>query len=222
MMTTTTLIPKNNGPDRTEAGYMQTDIVLHRGNSVIQHGHYNQPGLCHETCAFRYSGYYTGLLMMLSARQGYSKIFVKVPESSVELFSHHGYVTEATVPFFFKGHESAAFMAKYHDPDRSVVRDSKVIHDILSAAIKSRRQSITVFITSRSITSCRLVTTDAEEISALYRAVFESLPVPDLDSGIYPGNHARAQSGIFSSGRPISIWQQLHPARLTRITGVLR
>ena len=176
--TTTTLTPENN--DRINGGrIMQTDVVLHRGNSVVQHGHYNNrvyvmklaPSDIPDIIRFADD---------LSARLGYSKIFVKVPESSVELFSDNGYVTEATVPFFFKGHESAAFMAKYHDPDRSVVRDSTVIHDVLSAAVRhTGRVSPSLLPPDQSLVQAR--NEDAEEVSALYRAVFESYPFPIFD-----------------------------------------
>ena len=158
---------------------MQGDMVLHRGNSVIQHGHYNNRVYVMKLAqsdipdSIRFAD-------ELSARQGYSKIFVKVPESSVELFSHHGYVTEAMVPFFFKGEESAAFMAKYRDPDRSVVRNSKVIRDILSTAIKSAESaSPSLLPPEHALRQAR--DTDAEDITALYRAVFKTYPFPVFD-----------------------------------------
>ena len=109
------------------------DVVLHRGNSVLQHGHFNNrvyimklapediPEIIH---------YVDGLVR----KESYTKIFVKVPESSVEVFARAGYITEATVPFFYHGKEPAVFMAKYSDPERKEVGDAMGIANVLTDA----------------------------------------------------------------------------------------
>jgi len=156
------------------------DVVLHRGNSTIQHGHYNQrvyvmhlsPSEIPEI--IRYAD-------ELCAREGYSKIFVKVPESSVELFSDNGYVTEATVPFFYRGNESTVFMAKYRDPERSKVRDSAVMGEVLSEAFGVSDGTVSRRPLPPGFSMMPAHARDAPEIAALYRAVFETYPFPVVD-----------------------------------------
>ena len=113
----------------------QNDVVLHRGNSVIQHGHFNNRVYVIKLAPadipdiIRYAD-------DLARKEGYTKIFVKVPESSVEVFASVGYITEATVPFFYHGREPAVFMAKYPDQKRKEIRDATIIADVLSKALR--------------------------------------------------------------------------------------
>jgi beta-lysine N6-acetyltransferase len=157
----------------------QCDIVLHRGNSVIQHGHYNNrvyvmklatadiPGI------IRYAD-------DLASKEGYSKIFVKVPESTVEVFASNGYITEATVPFFFQGKEPAVFMAKYLDANRKDVRNITVIADVISAAFgfAGNRGPHEL---PEGFSLIHAHTGDAKDIAALYRSVFKTYPFPVFD-----------------------------------------
>ena len=85
--------------------------------SIIQHGKRNDRiyliKLEKEDCP--------GLpdtLRSLAEENGYTKIFCKVPEWVAPLFFADGYMTEAIVPGFYQGNESAFFLAKFLDSDR--------------------------------------------------------------------------------------------------------
>ncbi len=158
---------------------MQSDVVLHRGNSIIQHGHFNNrvyimklaPGDIPDI--IRYAD-------DLTHKEGYTKIFVKVPESSVEIFANAGYITEATVPYFFHGKEPSVFMARYTDPGRKKVPHETVIADVLSAAFgyAGERSSREL---PKGFSLMHAHAGDAEEIAALYRLVFKTYPFPIFD-----------------------------------------
>jgi len=158
---------------------MASDIVMHRGNSIVQHGHFNNrvyvmklaPADIPEIIRFADD---------LCVREGYSKIFVKVPESSVELFSDNGYVTEATVPFFYHGQDTAVFMAKYSDPHRKQVANSAAIAEVLSAASGYAQAGYTPRL-PEGLSLVRAHAGDEKEIAALYRSVFETYPFPIFD-----------------------------------------
>jgi beta-lysine N6-acetyltransferase len=155
------------------------DMVLHRGNSTIQHGHFNNrvyvmklaPGDIHDIIRYAED---------LTHKEGYTKIFVKVPESSVEIFSSAGYITEATVPFYFHGRESAVFMAKYTDPTRKEVGDATTIAETLSAAFgyAGERSSYEL---PDGFSLMHAHAGDAEEIATLYQSVFKTYPFPIFD-----------------------------------------
>lgn len=157
----------------------QCDIVLHRGNSLVQHGHFNNrvyvmklfPGETSDIIRFADD---------LIHREGYTKVFVKVPKSQEPFFIRAGYIPEATVPFFFRGKEPAVFMAKYTDPQRKVVRDSTVIADALSTALGySGERKPQVLPDGFSLMHAH--EGDAEEIALLYRSVFTTYPFPITD-----------------------------------------
>ena len=157
----------------------QSDVVLHRGDSIVQHGRINNrvyvmklaPGDIPDI--IRYAD-------DLTHKEGYTKIFVKVPESSVEIFASAGYITEATVPFFFRGKEPGVFMAKYTDPGRKEVPHATVIADVLSAAFgyAGERSSQEL---PKGFSLMHAHAGDAEEIAALYRLVFKTYPFPIFD-----------------------------------------
>ncbi|MDO9549603.1 MAG: putative beta-lysine N-acetyltransferase [Methanoregula sp.] len=157
----------------------QCDVVLHRGNSVVQHGHFNNrvyvmklsPGDTSDI--IRYAD-------VLIDSKGYTKVFVKVPESRVNSFTRAGYIPEATVPFFFCGKEPAVFMAKYTDPQRKEVRDKTVIADALSTALgyAGTREPQAM---PDGFSLMQAQKEDAQDIAALYRSVFETYPFPIID-----------------------------------------
>ena len=154
----------------------QDDVILRRGNSVIQHGHFNNRVYVMKLAPsdvpdiIRYAD-------DLARKEGYTKIFVKVPESSVEIFASVGYITEATIPFFYHGRETAVFMAKYPDQRRKEVRDATIIADVLSKALRytGKRGSPGL---PAGFSLMHAGIEDTKEIAALYRSVFKTYPFP--------------------------------------------
>ncbi len=155
------------------------DAIVHRGNSIIQHGHFNNRvyvmRLAHEDIPdiIRYAD-------NLALKEGYTKIFVKVPESSVETFASDGYVTEATVPFFYNGEESAVFMGKYLDPVRKEVRDATVVANVLSDAFSHAGEK-PVHGLPDGFSLMHAHVGDAADIAGLYQSVFSTYPFPITD-----------------------------------------
>ncbi len=153
-----------------------SDTVLRRGSSVIQHGHLNNRVYVMKLVPedipdiIRYADY-------LAHKEGYTKIFVKVPESSVEAFSNDGYISEATVPFFYRGEEPAVFMGKYLDPKRKETMDATVTANVLSDAFShaGERPSYTV---PDGFSLMHGHAGDAEYIAALLQNVFTTYPFP--------------------------------------------
>jgi len=157
----------------------QCDVVLHRGNSRVQHGHFNNrvyvmklaTDEIHDIIRFADD---------LVKKEGYTKIFVKVPESVVELFTDAGYSTEAVIPGFFHGKEPAAFMAKYADPERNVVHNATEIAGVLSAAFGyTGERSLADLPEGFSLMHAHAG--DAKDIAELYRSVFRTYPFPVFD-----------------------------------------
>jgi len=153
-----------------------SDTVLHRGNSVIQHGHFNNrvyvmklaPAEIPDILRFTDA---------LAHKEGYTKIFVKVPESSVEIFSDDGYISEATVPSFYRGDEPAVFMGKYLDPKRKEIRDATVTANVLSDAF-SHAGERTSHVSPDGVSLMHAHAGDADDIALLFRTVFPTYPFP--------------------------------------------
>lgn len=158
---------------------MVTDTVQQIGNSIVQHGHLNR-----RVYVIRLSrDDIPDIILSLDAlaeKEGYSKIFVKVPESSRAIFTNAGYAMEAAVPSFYQGQENAVFMAKYPDPQRMIVTDPQRIADVLSVAFGYIQNDYTPQLPPGfSLMHPHL--SDAEEMAVLFRSVFETYPFPTFD-----------------------------------------
>jgi putative beta-lysine N-acetyltransferase len=158
---------------------MASDIIQQIGKSFIQHGHFNK-----RIYAMRVSREDIPDIIRpldeLAKKEGYSKIFVKVPESSAAFFTRAGYVIEATVPFYFNGTDTALFMGKYFDATRNQVADSPVIADVLSSAFGYAEKRYNPQLPA-GFSVVHAHPGDAKEIAALFDAVFETYPFPISD-----------------------------------------
>jgi putative beta-lysine N-acetyltransferase len=158
---------------------IHSDIVIHRGNSVIQHGLFNNRVYVMKLAPaeipdiIRYAD-------NLARKEGYTKIFVKVPESSVEVFANDGYITEATVPYFYRESEPAVFMGKYLDPKRKEILDTTKMANVLSEAFShAGERSLNTVPDGFLLTHAHAG--DGDDIAALFCTVFPTYPFPIND-----------------------------------------
>jgi putative beta-lysine N-acetyltransferase len=157
----------------------QHDTIVHWGNSIIQHGHFNNRVYVIRLDPRDIDGILQ-YIENLAVKEGYTKIFVKVPESASERFSDNGYITEAKVPCFYKGSEAALFMAKYSDPSRQIMTQPAIIADVRKVS-ESHAGSMMPQILPPGFSLMPAQVTDANDIAALYRLVFETYPFPIFD-----------------------------------------
>lgn len=153
------------------------DSIVSIGNSVVQHGPANNrvyllkldtrdlPEIIDE-------------IFDLGQRNGYSKLFAKVPATVYRHFLARGFIEEALVPAMYRGECSGIFMCKYLDEARAVPHDRKLIAKVLDAA---RRSALEIAKPSPTDDVVQLDQDDAEELAAIYREVFETYPFPIHD-----------------------------------------
>ncbi|KLK88919.1 hypothetical protein SZ63_00105 [Methanoculleus sediminis] len=116
----------------------------------------------------------------LSQKEGYSKIFAKVPASALPLFISRGYVVEARVPGFFRGREDGYFAAKFFDAERR--RESGDVAAVL-AAVREKAGDAHPAALPPGWTCAPAAEDDADDLAALYGEVFATYPFPIGDPG---------------------------------------
>jgi putative beta-lysine N-acetyltransferase len=158
---------------------MKADNFQTIGKSFVQHGHLNNR-IYVIKLSFDDIPDIIRPLDELAGKEGYTKICIKVPESAAPVFTAAGYCIEATVPFFFHGKESAAFMAKYFDPGRNQVFDTQVTADVLSQAFGYAMKSYQPVLPA-GFSIVHAHTGDAKKIAALFDSLFETYPFPIYD-----------------------------------------
>lgn len=167
------------------------DAVVTLGRSLVQHGPHSDRvylmRLAPEDCPGIVAG-----LDRLAAKQGYSKIFAKVPESLVAAFHQAGYVSEALAPGFYpgpagQGRENGHFLGRFTAPWRAEENDAERVLAVLRAAtVKGRaehgRGARHAEHAPKAMAFERLGPEDAPAMAALYASVFATYPFPIHDA----------------------------------------
>ena len=100
---------------------------------------------------------------------------------NVKAFLDEGYLMEAQIPGFFKGQETACFLAYYLDQARQIAHDLKELDSIL-ALTRKKQTALSDSGTSNPLLTLKQCTAeDAPAVSQLYQRVFPSYPFPIHD-----------------------------------------
>ncbi|MDD5133941.1 MAG: putative beta-lysine N-acetyltransferase [Phycisphaerae bacterium] len=157
-----------------------SDKIETMGNSVIQHGPENS-----RIYLMKVGGAdvpeIVGKLEKLAQKKSYSKIFAKVPLQLKPFFREEDYKAEAMVPGFYQGRDEAVFLAKFLSKERELEPKTDEISANLTIARSKAKQR-----TDTDIKSFRIKKAepgDAENISGVFKRVFETYPFPVHDVG---------------------------------------
>ncbi|MDD2619257.1 MAG: putative beta-lysine N-acetyltransferase [Syntrophomonadaceae bacterium] len=158
------------------------DQIENYKDAVIQHGTLsNRIYLMHlgeanpeEVIAF---------LNKMAVKNGYTKIFAKIPKKKADAFIDQGYHIEAVIPLFYKLQDEGVFLGKYLSADRSKLKMAEQIDAYLQLAHShaSEHPEHVSLLEGANIREC--MPGDIKEMSALYRTVFETYPFPIHDPG---------------------------------------
>jgi putative beta-lysine N-acetyltransferase len=156
-----------------------TDRIEKIGNSVIQHGKYNDRVYLMKLDADNTLNVIQAI-EILAEGKGYSKIFGKVPESQKDIFGDHGYKLEAIIPGFFSDGQQVSFMGKFLDAERSRTTDADKAAAIIETALEGDTSG-NPGNTPEDIDIRQCTTRDISEMVELYKKVFETYPFPIHD-----------------------------------------
>lgn len=119
----------------------------------------------------------------LARKNKYSKIFCKVPASVAPIFTANGFISEAHIPHFFNGDESAFFMSKFLSSDRLLAIEAKELRKLSELLKNNNSKTFEPPRISKRITVRKLTEKDSLHMTELYKNVFQSYPFPIFDSG---------------------------------------
>lgn len=150
------------------------DVIEKCGDSIIQHGKYNDRIYLMKMSVSDYPEIADDLCKMAS-RSGYSKIFAKVPCEMSAAFFESGYVKEAYIPNFFKNGDTV-FVSRYLNEERRLHSDASVVDDILKVSLSKKPAAPIAVPPCFSIAQMEPV--NAAAMADLYKTVFETYPFP--------------------------------------------
>lgn len=156
---------------------MPHDSIITVGDSVLQHGpandrvylmKLNEQDVIHVM----------DTIDDLVEKNNYSKVFAKIPETAGEFFESRGFHTEASVPLLANGENAGLFMGRYHNTDRKIIKEQKLLDEVLKVAESKATEVGTSPDTS---TVKKLGPEHRFQLSELYGKVFKSYPFPITD-----------------------------------------
>jgi len=165
----------------TAEGKKMQDKIEKIGESIIQHGKYNNriylmklnrgdmPRLIHQ-------------LEELAKKEKYAKIFGEIFYDALPFFKAEGFVIEAFIPNFYKNSEDCLFVSKFLQPQTNTSSAGEELKNFTALLpIKNRMQGYR-FKHSLKYMLVQLGKKDVKEIAKLFKTVFKSYPFPIFDS----------------------------------------
>jgi putative beta-lysine N-acetyltransferase len=158
---------------------MKTDRLEKIGGSLIQHGPFNDRAYLMKLDRGDFPKI-TSILNELAVKNGYSKVFAKIPAYAKDWFVEEGYRVEASIPGFYNGKEDGYFVGYYCHKDRLVDHAADRVKQVLDVAREKSAAGTPHHLPEGC--ECRLaIPADCERMAELYAQVFSSYPFPIED-----------------------------------------
>jgi putative beta-lysine N-acetyltransferase len=170
---------------------MTRDTITTIGNSIIQHGKFNDRIYLMKLAKKDFPTIIEEL-DKIALKNEYSKIFAKIPKFAKDEFVNNGYIIEAHIPKFYNRYISAYFMGKYFTESRKMY-DNRIeeINKILDTAklygkeklkekIKDKKENTKINLPyGFDYVICNK--SHIYQISDIYKKVFNTYPFPIYD-----------------------------------------
>jgi lysine 2,3-aminomutase len=154
------------------------DKIEKIGKSIVQHGKINDRIYLMKFDPDDASAIIPELNKLVS-NFGYSKIFAKIPTDAFPYFVEEGYKIEAFIPRFYSHKTDCLFASKFLNKDRMNYdrAELRVFRDLLNNSSKEQK-ALKETIPYKIV---NLSESDANEISEIFKVVFETYPFPVHD-----------------------------------------
>lgn len=157
------------------------DTIIRFGESIIQHGKYNDRIYLMKLSENDYPEILDKLDNMALQNQ-YSKILAKIPPIAKNEFVKNGYVIEAEIPGFYSGDNNVFFVSKYFTDERKIDTKNWENKNILETALSKSGNGLNPCIDERfRYRICNRF--HIHQMGDIYKKVFKTYPFPIYDIG---------------------------------------
>ncbi len=158
-----------------------SDIIEKIGSSVIQHGKMSDRVYLMKLSEQDFPSILKEV-KELAVKNGYAKIFAKVPGWAKKTFESDGYKKEAHIPCFYNGVEDVFFMAKYLNPNRERISNAAFIAAVIQTAKNVAPVQMDALMQKDDYHFCILNSEDVADMVSVYKMVFKTYPFPIHDT----------------------------------------
>jgi putative beta-lysine N-acetyltransferase len=152
------------------------DTIENIKGSVVQHGPHNKRIYLMRLNPGNTNGLIAALDTM-ALKNGYGKIFAKIPAPAWNAFKSADYIKEAVVPRFFAGKTDCFFIAKYFSSRRQEpLNFGNPLRILRPDRQEPTNNSHPIDTATPDVVPCE--PSDATEMSVIYQQVFKSYPFP--------------------------------------------
>lgn len=159
---------------------MNMDRITKMGASVVHHGKNNNRAYLMKLEKEDFPRIIDELLQLAKINQ-YTKIIAKAPQWAKDQFQEKGYRIEAIVPDFYKGADTAYFLALYLDCERETLCDARQIEQVIKYT-----QKVPPVIASPDLPAGFhfdfLLPENTADMTEVYKSTFLSYPFPVFSS----------------------------------------
>ncbi len=160
---------------------MNDKIEIVGKGTLVQHGKFNDRIYLMKLDKRDIKEIFT-LLSEMAIDNKYSKIICKVPKNLAPLFFAEGFLLEAFIPQFYNNETDVFFVSKFLNSDRLLYVEKERLLD-LSTLHSSKLKSKGTKKKGTNYVVRLLNKSDVEQITTIYRNVFETYPFPIHNPG---------------------------------------
>ncbi|MBD3245958.1 MAG: putative beta-lysine N-acetyltransferase [Candidatus Omnitrophica bacterium] len=182
---------------------MKYDRIETLGHSTIQHGKLNDRVYLMKLGP-EDMPQILDRIEALAQKEGYAKVFAKVPARHLTAFRQYEYSQEASIPGYYLDNDDCLMLAKYYTRQRSAQRNKEKRRRVLEAS--REKTPAPAKLDTDTYTLRQLEPSDAGILADLYRTVFDSYPFA-IDDPEYIRKTMKTHItyyGIFTAGKLVT------------------
>jgi len=120
-------------------------------------------------------------LSKLAKTNKYSKLFCKIPKNIAPLFFANGFILEAYIPKFYNNTADVFFLSKFLNADRLLNIETNELSTFSRLLTKEHSLKKNLKKDTSDYSVRKLTKSDVEQMTQIYREVFENYPFPIHD-----------------------------------------
>ncbi len=160
----------------------EMDTIIKISGSTIQHGRLNNRVYLMDYCFDDIPEVLIDEMELLVEKNGYTKIFCKIPDFVFPLFRRAGYLTEAFIPRYYNNRSGCFFVSKFYQSREKIIKEEESFFGTVSDLVRAAKYTPVVPAQTEVVVR-PMLESECEKIAGHLGSVFRLYPFPVSDPG---------------------------------------